>query len=197
VAGVERVCIFAGSNVGAGPAFADAARALGAGLAAEGIGIVYGGGNVGLMGVGADAALGAGGEVIGVIPDFLMAKELGHTGVTRLEVVGSMHERKALMAELADGFVALPGGFGTFDELFEILTWGQLGLHAKPVVALDVAGYYEPLAALVARAEEAGFLRPQHRGLLRVATDVPSTLAALYEPVAPPAGKWLDRPAQT
>jgi uncharacterized protein (TIGR00730 family) len=108
-----------------------------------------------------------------------------------------MHERKALMAELSDGFVALPGGFGTFDELFEILTWGQLGLHTKPVVALDVAGYYEPLVALVSRAVDAGFVRPQHGGLLRVVADVPAVVAALREPVAPPAGKWLDRPAQT
>jgi len=194
---LQRVCVFSGSNHGTDPAFGVAARELGAALAGEGIGVVYGGGNVGLMGAVADAALAAGGEVVGVIPDFLLAKELGHTGVTRLEVVPSMHERKALMAELADGFVALPGGFGTFDELFEILTWGQLGLHAKPVVALDVAGYFEPLVAMVARAEAAGFLRPQHGGLLRVAEDVRGALAALRAPVAPPAGKWLDRPAQT
>jgi uncharacterized protein (TIGR00730 family) len=194
---LQRVCVFSGSNHGTNPAFAEAARALGTALAAEGLAVVYGGGNVGLMGVVADAALAAGGEVVGVIPDFLMAKELGHTGVTRLEVVPSMHERKALMAELSDGFVALPGGFGTFDELFEILTWGQLGLHAKPVVALDVAGYYEPLVALVAGAVDGGFVRPQHRGLLRVAADVPGVLAALHEPVAAPAGKWLDRPDRT
>jgi uncharacterized protein (TIGR00730 family) len=193
---LQRVCVFAGSNAGTVPAFAAAAADLGAGLAAARIGIVYGGGNVGLMGVVADAALAAGGEVVGVIPDFLLAKELGHTGVTSLEVVASMHERKARMAELAGGFVALPGGFGTFDELFEILTWGQLGLHAKPIVALDVAGYYEPLLLLADRAVEAGFLRPAHRRLLRHAADVPGVVAALHEPVTVTAGKWLDRPEQ-
>jgi uncharacterized protein (TIGR00730 family) len=142
---MKRVCVYCGSATGANPAHRDAAEKLGVLLATRGIGLVYGGGNVGLMGVIADAALRAGGEVIGVIPGALMDKELGHTGVTKLHVVASMHERKQLMADLSDGFIALPGGIGTLEEFFETLTWLQLGFHNKPVGLLNVAGFYEHL----------------------------------------------------
>ncbi len=141
---------------------------MGQTLARRGLGLVYGGGSVGLMGAVADAALAAGGEVIGVIPEVLQIRELAHRSLTTLHVVGSMHERKALMAELSDGFVALPGGMGTLEELSEVLTWAQLGLHARPIGLLDVAGYYQPLADFFDRAVGAGFLRPAHRALLLV-----------------------------
>src|SRR5262245_12742237 len=142
---MRRVCVFCGSSAGNRPEYADAARHLGAALARRGLGLVYGGGHVGLMGVVADAVLRAGGEVIGVIPQALVERELAQAGLTRLEVVDTMHQRKARMADLADAFVALPGGFGTCDELFEILTWSQLGLHARPVGLLNVAGFFDPL----------------------------------------------------
>src|SRR5262249_11009257 len=148
---MKRLCVFCGSSAGGAAAYADAARRFGPALAAHGLGLVYGGGHVGLMGVVADAVLGGGGEVIGVIPQALVDRELAHTGLTALRVVATMHQRKALMADLADGFVALPGGFGTADELFEILTWAQLGLHAKPVGLLDVNGFFTPLLAWVER----------------------------------------------
>src|SRR6266404_9183331 len=149
---LRRVCVFSGSSFGARPMCADAAATLARELARRGIGLVYGGGSVGLMGVVADAVLEAGGEVIGVIPRALATKEIAHQGLADLRVVPSMHERKALMTELADGFIALPGGFGTFDELFEAITWAQLGLHNKPVGLLDVADYFAPLRALVVHA---------------------------------------------
>ena len=146
-------------RAGGSPAYAEAARAFGAAAAARGLGVVYGGGRVGLMGAVADGALAAGGEVIGVIPQELVDRELAHGGLTELHVVGSLHERKALMAELADAFVALPGGFGTLDELLEQLTWSQLGLHAKPIGLLDVEEYWRPLIALARHATEEGFVR--------------------------------------
>ncbi len=188
-----RVCVFCGSNRGSSPAYAEAATELGAALAASGVGLVYGGGDVGLMGVVADATLAAGGEVIGVMPEALVAKEIAHRGLTELRVTGSMHERKALMAELADGFVALPGGLGTFDELCEILTWGQLGLHTKPVALLDVDGFWDPFAALLDRAVEAGFLRAAHRDLAHRAPSVAAALELLAAPPPPPAHKWIDK----
>ena len=154
-----RICVYAGSNPGAKAAYAEAAGDLARLLAERGIGVVYGGGKVGLMGILADTALAAGGEVIGVIPQDLIDREIGHTGLTELHVVGSMHERKALMAELSDGFVALPGGAGTLEELIEIYTWSQLGLHDKPMGVLNVAGYYDGLAALLDHAVQEGFLR--------------------------------------
>src|SRR5436309_4231437 len=141
-------------------------------MALRGIGLVYGGGHIGLMGILADAVLAAGGEAIGVIPQNMIDKELAHGKLTKLHVVSTMHQRKALMADLADGFAALPGGFGTADELFEILTWAQLGLHAKPVGLLNVAGYFDPLLAWVEQGVREGFLRPEHRGLLATAADV-------------------------
>jgi uncharacterized protein (TIGR00730 family) len=189
---VRRICVYAGSNPGTDPAYADAARELAALLAERGIGLVYGGGHVGLMGVLADTALADGGEVIGVMPQALIDREIGHTGVTELRVVGSMHERKALMAELSDAFVAVPGGIGTLEELIEVYTWSQLGIHAKACGVLNVAGYYDHLAAFLDHAVEAGFLRPQHRAVLSVASspaDLLDRLAA-YEP--PVVGKWTE-----
>jgi uncharacterized protein (TIGR00730 family) len=165
---MKRLCVFCGSSPGNDPRYLEAARATGRLLAERGLGLVYGGGSVGLMGAVADAALAAGGEVIGVIPQVLAIRELAHRSLTTLHVVGSMHERKALMAELADGFVALPGGMGTLEELSEVLTWAQLGLHRRPVGLLDVAGYYRPLAQFFDQAVTAGFLRPAHRQLLLV-----------------------------
>jgi len=166
---MKRICVFCGSSPGSDPRHGEAARALGRTLAGRGLELVYGGGSVGLMGMVADAALGAGGRVIGVIPQVLQIRELAHRGLTDLRVVGSMHERKALMAELSDAFIALPGGMGTLEELSEVLTWAQLGLHARPVGLLDVAGYYRPLIAFFDQAVSAGFLRPAHRAILQVA----------------------------
>jgi hypothetical protein len=165
---MRRICVFCGSATGRDPRHAEAARLLGRTLAERGLELVYGGGSIGLMGVVADAALAAGGAVTGVIPRALAARELAHRSLTSLQVVESMHQRKARMAELADGFVALPGGMGTLEELAEILTWAQLGLHRRPVGLLDVGGYYLPLIAFLDHAVEAGFLRPEHRALLLV-----------------------------
>ena len=187
-----RVCVFCGSSRGASPGYAAAAAELGTTLAVKGIGLVYGGGHVGLMGAVADAALAAGGSVTGVMPDALVAKEIAHQGLTELRVTASMHERKALMADLADGFVALPGGLGTFDELCEVLTWSQLGLHAKPVVLLDVDGFWEPFQRLLDGAVAGGFLRPVHRDLAHVAGSVGDVLALLETPPPPPVHKWID-----
>jgi uncharacterized protein (TIGR00730 family) len=168
---VHRVCVFCGASSGRVPSYADAARGFGAALAARGLGLVYGGGRVGLMGAVADGALTAGGEVIGVIPQELVDRELAHTGVTELRIVGSLHERKALMAELSDAFVALPGGFGTLDELMEQLTWSQLGLHDKPVALFDVEGYWRTLIALARHATEEGFVRESDLAAIAVGDD--------------------------
>jgi uncharacterized protein (TIGR00730 family) len=187
-----RVCVYAGSNPGSDPAYAEATRALGAELAARGIGLVYGGGKVGLMGVIADTVLAAGGEAIGVMPQALIDREIGHPGLTELKVVHSMHERKALMAELGDAFVALPGGIGTLEELIEVYTWSQLGIHDKACGVLNVRGYYDGLATLLDHAVAEGFLRAQHRAVLSFAEDPAHLLDALaaYEP--PSVGKWLE-----
>ena len=159
---MRRICVFTGSNPGKRPEYREAAQALGREMVERGMGLVYGAASVGLMGVVADAVLAGGGEVIGVIPRGLFRREVGHEGLTQLHEVNSMHERKALMADLADGFIALPGGYGTFDELFEIITWEQLGIHSKPIGLLDVAGYFEPLLALIAHAVAEGFVPSQH-----------------------------------
>ena len=161
-----RVAVFLGSSTGRRPEFAAAAADFGQRLAEAGVGIVYGGASVGMMGALADAALAAGGEVIGVIPGGLFAAEIPHPGLTRMEIVGTMHERKALMAELADGFAALPGGLGTLDELFEILTWQQIGLHAKPVALVDVGGFWDPLAAMLDGMTTAGYVPAAARAAL-------------------------------
>ena len=190
---MSRLCVFCGSNAGAAPAFAEAAARLGSALASREIGLVYGGGNVGLMGILADAVIEHGGEVIGVIPEFLERAEVAHKGLTELHVVGSMHERKALMATLADGFIALPGGFGTVDELAEALTWTQLGLQAKPVVLLDVDGFWEPLVRFFDAAVDQGFVRPAHRMLLPRTVTVDDAIALATSPVPDTPHKWLDR----
>ncbi len=193
IARLASICVFCGSSSGRKPEYAAAAGQLGALLAQRGIRLVYGGGNVGLMGVIADAALAAGGQVIGVIPEHLMAKELGHLGLTKLKIVGSMHERKALMADFSDAFIALPGGIGTFEELLEILTWGQLGLHAKPCGLLDVCGYYAPLREMLATAADEGFLRPEHERLLVCSSDPAELLDLMIRYTPPNLPKWIDR----
>jgi uncharacterized protein (TIGR00730 family) len=189
---MKRLCVFCGSSGGARAEYADAARHFGAAMARRGLGLVYGGGHVGLMGVLADAVLEAGGEVVGVIPRALVERELAHGGLTQMHVVETMHQRKSIMADLADGFVALPGGFGTADELFEVLTWRQLGLHAKPAGLLNVAGFFDPLLAWIDRAIAEGFLRPEHRGLV-LAADRPEPLLdlLLHDRPATPAPKWI------
>jgi uncharacterized protein (TIGR00730 family) len=188
---MQRVCVFCGSRAGDRPAFAAAARATARALAARGLGLVYGGGSVGLMGILADAALAAGVEVVGVIPGALEARELGHAGVTRLEVVPSMHARKARMAELADGFVALPGGLGTLEELSEVLTWAVLGIHAKPIGLLDVEGYWRPLVAFLDHAEEAGFVSAEQRRFLLADPD-PGALLDAFARFRPPSVRaWV------
>lgn len=189
---MRRLCVYAGSNPGTDPAYAGAARALAGLLAERGIGLVYGGGHVGLMGVLADTALAAGGEVIGVMPRALVDREIGHTGLTELRVVGSMHERKALMAELSDAFVAVPGGIGTLEELIEVYTWSQLGIHTKACGVLNVAGYYDHLAAFLDHAVTAGFLRPAHRAVLTVASEPEELLERLAAYVPPVVGKWIE-----
>ncbi len=186
-----RVCVFCASLPGRRPAYEVAAIELGVALAEAGHELVYGGGRVGLMGTLADAALAAGGRVTGVMPTPLVAAEIAHPGITDLRVVASMHERKAMMADLAEGFVALPGGFGTFDELFEILTWAQLGFHARPIVLLDVDAYWDALLALADRATEEGFVRPDHRSLLARAESAPEALALLATERPPVRPKWL------
>ncbi|MBI5200825.1 MAG: TIGR00730 family Rossman fold protein [Elusimicrobia bacterium] len=163
---MTRVCVFCGSNPGRDPRYYEAAVELGRAIAGRGWGLVFGGGRVGLMGAIADAALEAGGEAIGVIPDALMKRELGHRGLTRLEVVGSMHERKARMEALSDAFIAMPGGFGTLDEFCEILTWSQLAIHAKPCGILNTGGYFDPFLAWIDRAVEAGFVKREDSGRL-------------------------------
>jgi len=163
---MRQVCVFCGSRVGSRAVFAEEARAFGRLLAARGLGLVFGAGNIGLMGVLADAVLEAGGTAVGVIPQALVDRELAHGALTQLHVVETMHQRKAVMADLADAFVALPGGYGTGDELFEILTWSQLGLHVKPVGLLNTAGFFDPLLAWLDRTVAEGFMRADHRALL-------------------------------
>jgi hypothetical protein len=189
---MRRICVFCGSNAGARSEYAEAARALAAVLVERKLGIVYGGGNVGMMGVLADAALERGGEVTGVIPRTLVDKEVAHRGVTELLIVETMHERKARMNDLSDAFIALPGGFGTLDEFFEVLTWSQLGFHGKPCALLNVAGYYDRMLAMLDHAVAERFLRPAHRELVIADTD-PSRLLQRLSALSPaPKGKWDD-----
>ena len=194
---MKRVCVFCGSAEGRRPAYAEAARALAAELCRRKLGLVYGGGSVGLMGVLADALLDAGGEVIGVIPGPLATPELAHTGLTELRVVGSMHERKATMAALADAFIALPGGLGTLEETLEVLTWAQLGIHEKPIGLLNACGYWDRLVDMLTHAVGEGFVRPQHAALLLVG-DTPAELLDRFLAWRPPGFHrvWLD-PSQT
>jgi len=190
---MKRLCVFCGSSAGSAVVYSQTTRRFGELLAARGIGLVYGAGHVGLMGVLADAVLHGGGQVIGVIPQALVDRELAHAGLTELHVVATMHQRKALMADLADGFVALPGGFGTADELLEILTWAQLGLHSKPIGLLEVNAFFHPLLAWLDHCVREGFLRPVHRRLLLDANDPEELLALLMGHAAPPAvPKWIE-----
>ena len=198
---MQRICVFCGSNAGHDPIYRHAAEQLGRLVAARGIELVYGAGNVGLMGAVADACLAAGGTVIGIIPEALVGKEVAgrhvdHRALSRLEVVDSMHTRKARMAELADGFVALPGGFGTFEEFCEILTWGQLGFHVKPMGLLNVNGFYDPLLAMFDRAVADGFLRPQNRAMALADTTIDGLLTQMGDYRAEPVSKWLKEERQ-
>ena len=190
---MRRVLVFCGSSPGRLPEYVDTARALGTELAAQGIGVVYGAAQIGVMGALADATLAAGGEVIGVIPRLLLEKEVAHTGLTDLRIVETMHERKALMESLADGIIALPGGFGTLEELFEILTWAQLGIHTKPVALLNVAGYWDQLLALIDHMVTERFLRSEQREALLVGDSVADLLARMAAHRPPVLDKWLDR----
>ncbi len=194
---LRSICVFCGSSNGRRPAYLDAARQLGNAVAQRGSTLVYGGSAVGLMRAVADAALARGGDVIGVIPSALEQREIAHTGLSRLEVVPSMHARKARMAELADAFVALPGGFGTLEEFAEILTWAQLGLHQKPFGLLDVEGYYRPLTAFFDHAVEEGFVARPQRDRVVVAAEPLEMLRLLAEAAPPPAGPAWIGPEQT
>jgi uncharacterized protein (TIGR00730 family) len=194
---VRSICVFSGSSPGARPEYATAARALGRGLARRGLRVVYGGGGTGLMAHVADAALAADGEVIGVIPQHLVDDEVAHRGLPELRVTATMHERKAAMAELSDGFVALPGGFGTLEEFAEVVTWAQLGLHAKPCGLLDVAGYYRPLLAFFDQAVAERFVRAEYRAMVLADTDPGRLLDAMERwtpPTAGPSGSGQQRP---
>jgi uncharacterized protein (TIGR00730 family) len=190
---MKRICVFCGSSAGSQPEYRACAEQLGAELTRRKIGLVYGGGNVGLMGEIAGSVLEAGGEAIGVIPEHLMTREIGHDRLTKLHIVRSMHERKALMADLSDAFIALPGGFGTLEEFFEVLTWSQLGLHAKPCGIVNALGYYAPLLRMLDHAVDERFLKPQNRALL-IARETPSDLLQAFEDWRPVhVEKWLDR----
>jgi uncharacterized protein (TIGR00730 family) len=190
---MKRVCVFAGSNAGADHSYWTAAVALGGALGARGVGLVYGGAKVGLMGAVADAVLATGHEVIGVIPHALVSKEVAHHGLTDLRIVSSMHQRKALMSDLSDGFIALPGGWGTLDELFEILTWAQLGIHGKPCGLLNVNGYFDRLLAFLEHSIEQGFVRPENRRMMTVATEPEALLDAMASYRPQHVKKWIDQ----
>jgi hypothetical protein len=190
---VKRICVFCGSNNGASAIYSQTAVRLGVELAARNLTLVYGGGHHGLMGTVADAVMKAGGEVIGVIPQALVRKEQAHFEITSLHVVGSMHERKAMMADLADGFIALPGGFGTFEELIEILTWAQLGFHHKPCGVVNVAGYYDGLLSFFDHATRERFIRSEHRSMVLAADDPVMLLDRMLDYQAPVMDKWIDR----
>ena len=190
---IKRVCVYCGSAYGARDAYRDGARRLGGLLAERGIELVYGGGHVGLMGTVADGALAAGGHVIGVIPRALMDRELGHTGIQDLRVVADMHERKTMMADLADAFVAMPGGWGTLEELTEMLTWLQLGIHAKPIGLLNLEGYFDGFLTFAENMVAEQFVRPEHRALLNVEADPEALLERLTRPMPAPVDKWFER----
>ncbi|MBF8754417.1 TIGR00730 family Rossman fold protein [Pseudomonas guariconensis] len=190
---VRSICVFCGASTGTHPAYREAAVALGQAIARRGLTLVYGGSSVGLMGAVADAAMAAGGEVIGVMPQSLIDAEIGHKSLPRLEVVDGMHARKARMAELSDAFIALPGGLGTLEELFEVWTWGQLGYHAKPLGLLDANGFYEKLGGFLDHIVEEGFVRPQHRAMLLLGKQPDELLDAMEEFVPPVLPKWVDK----
>jgi uncharacterized protein (TIGR00730 family) len=188
---MKRICIFCGSNRGKAPAYSRAAHELGVALTDRGLGLVYGGGNVGLMGVVADAVLERGGHAVGVIPQALVDKELGHQGLSELRIVHSMHERKALMAELADAFIALPGGYGTLEEFCEIITWAQLGLHAKPFGLLNVEGFYDPFLSQIDRGVKEGFIPLEHRSLIVVGNEPGPLIDRVLQFKPPKVPKWI------
>ena len=192
---MKRICVYAGSNVGVRQEYQEAARTLGQELVQRNLGLVYGGGHVGLMGILADVVLAGNGEVIGVMPAALFPNEVAYRNVTQFYEVGSMHERKAMMAELADGFIALPGGFGTYDELFEMITWSQIGIHSKPVGLLNVVGYFDPLLALVKHSSDEGFISPRHTNII-LYKETPVALLDSFEAYvpAPHQRKWRDLP---
>lgn len=190
---MRQICVFCGSSFGRDPAYLEAAAATGQELVWSGWGLVYGGGRVGLMGVVADAVMAAGGEVIGVIPEKLATVELLHTGVRQMRVVASMHDRKALMANLSDAFIALPGGYGTLEELFEVITWAQLGMHSKPIGILNTNGYFDALLEFVDRSIKDGFVRPAHRHLFVVSSDPHELLARIATHHMPELPKWIDQ----
>lgn len=191
---MTRIAVYCGASVGNSPAFADAARALGTALARAGMGVVYGGASRGLMGALADGTLAAGGEVIGVLPHSLSHREIAHHGLTALHLVDTMHERKARITELADAFVALPGGIGTLDELFEAWTWAQIGIHTKPIALLDVDGFYQPLLAYLRSVVNSGFLTRERLESLHVARDVDALMALLRDALAEPRGVSSNAP---
>jgi uncharacterized protein (TIGR00730 family) len=190
---LQSVCVFCGSSRGTDPAYTEAARSLGITLAEANIRLVFGGGHVGLMGVISNAALEAGGEAIGVIPKFLVERELAHTGLTDLRIVGSMLERKAMMSDLSEGFITLPGGTGTLDEFFEVLTWAQLGEHGKPCGLLNVAGHYDPLLTVFDRMVEEGFLSESNRAIALVESEPEKLLQRFEEYQSPQTARWIDR----
>jgi uncharacterized protein (TIGR00730 family) len=192
---MRSICVFCGSNTGAGDAYAEAARALARAIARRRLKLVYGGGNVGLMGILADVALGAGAHVVGVIPRRLVEKEVAHSRLTEQRIVETMHERKALMAELSDAFIALPGGLGTLDETFEMLTWTQLGYHRKPCALLDINGYFGRLAAFLDHAVEQRFVTAAHRAMLIIEREPDAALDRLTTASLPDVSKWMDRTA--
>ncbi|MCA9100095.1 MAG: TIGR00730 family Rossman fold protein [Planctomycetales bacterium] len=192
---MRRLCVFCGSSAGAESAYAASTAQLGTTLAERGLDLVYGGGGIGLMGVIADAVIAGGGNVIGVIPHALEQRELAHRGVADMRVVTTMHERKALMAELADAFVALPGGIGTLEEFFEVWTWAQLGVHRKPCGLLNAAGYFDPLLELIDHMVDTGFLRPQHRAMVFVEPTPEALLDRLADYTPPDTNRWLDEAA--
>jgi uncharacterized protein (TIGR00730 family) len=193
---LRSLCVFCGASPGANPVYREAAINLGRTLAQQGIQLIYGGGAVGLMGIVADAALEAGGEVIGIIPQSLKSAEIGHNGLTRLEVVDGMHARKARMAELSDGFIALPGGLGTLEELFEVWTWGQLGYHSKPLGLLEVNGFYAKLNDFLDHLVEERFVRAPHRAMLQINESPAELIAAMAQWKPAVAPKWVDREPQ-
>ncbi len=190
---IDSLCVFCGSSMGADAVYSDAASELGAEIARRGMRLIYGAGNIGLMGVIADAVLDAGGEVVGVIPQALLEKEVAHQSLTELIVVETMHQRKAKMADLADAFVAMPGGFGTFEEFCEVLTWNQLGVHNKPCGLLNTAGYYDLLLGLFQRAEDDRFLRAEHHQMVLTADSVSDLFERLANWQPTPQNKWIDR----
>ena len=188
---MEAVCVFCGSREGSRPAYAEATRSMGKEIARRGLGLVYGGGRVGLMGAVADAVLEEGGEAVGVIPKALVSKEIAHAGLTKLHVVGSMHERKMMMADLSDGFVTLPGGYGTLEEFFEILSWAQLSIHEQPCGLLDVDGFWEPLSTLFDHAVTEGFVHLDHRSLVLTEGDSRVLLERMEHYTPPKTKKWI------